>query len=58
MSNQRKKCQGCGKPKRGPYPNARGWQRVEFKFKDEATKHAALMRHAWYRKQIAAETIV
>lgn len=42
--------------KRGPYPHrhrTRGG--FEFRFENEATRHASLMRHGSYRRKMRAE---
>jgi hypothetical protein len=50
----RKKCIHAKKPKRGPYPNPMR-KRVDYKFKDDAAREKALMRHPWYRNEKAWE---
>ena len=48
----RKKCIHASQPKRGPYPNPMR-KRVDYKFKDDAAREKALMRHPWYRNEKA-----
>jgi hypothetical protein len=52
----RKKCVHANKPKRGPYPMPMR-PRVDYRFKDDAAREKALLRHPWYRKKLAWDAL-
>lgn len=52
----KKKCIHAGMQKRGPYPNPTR-ERVGYKFKDDAAREKAMLRHLWYRRKIAIDLL-